>query len=71
MTENKSVRLTVNQEQVLQFLNREPQLTTAELAVKIGISKRKTEENIAKLKKIGRLERVGTAKGGYWKVVQN
>jgi predicted HTH transcriptional regulator len=39
------------------------------LAVKLDISQRKIKENIAKLKVAGLLERVGPAKGGYWKTL--
>ena len=33
----------------------------------VGISKRKIEENVAKLKKLGLIERVGGTRG-YWEV---
>jgi ATP-dependent DNA helicase RecG len=34
----------------------------------VGISQRKIQENIAKLKEQGIIERVGPAKGGHWKI---
>jgi len=37
----------------------------------IGISERKIKENIRKLKEKGLLKRVGPAKGGYWKVLED
>ncbi|MDR2346565.1 MAG: hypothetical protein LBE18_10900 [Planctomycetaceae bacterium] len=39
-----------------------------DLSVIVGISERKTKENISKLKTKGLLERVGPDKGGYWKI---
>ncbi len=41
----------------------------SEIARNIGISKRKVLDNINKLKKHGRLKRIGPAKGGYWEVL--
>jgi len=40
-----------------------------EIALKIGISPRAVEKQIAKLKKSGRLRRIGPAKGGHWEVL--
>jgi ATP-dependent DNA helicase RecG len=34
----------------------------------VKISQRKIKENIAKLKEIGLIERIGSAKGGFWLV---
>jgi ATP-dependent DNA helicase RecG len=36
----------------------------------VGISKRKIEENIRKLKKLGFLKRIGSTKGGHWEVAE-
>ena len=43
-------------------------ITVEELASIVGISTRKIQANIAKLKSRGLLERVGADKGGYWKI---
>ena len=43
-------------------------LTQEELAEKIGISAKAIEKHLANLKADGRIERIGPAKGGYWKV---
>jgi ATP-dependent DNA helicase RecG len=37
--------------------------------MQVGISARKVEQNIAKLKVKGILRRVGPAKGGHWEVL--
>jgi len=42
-------------------------ISAARLSQEVGISKRKIEENIAKLKKMGLLVRVGGTRG-YWEV---
>ena len=45
-----------------------PTISAKELSRIIGISQRKIEENIKKLKKKEIIKRIGPDKGGYWKV---
>ncbi len=45
-------------------------ITTAELMAQLGCSKRQVEFRLEKLKRIGRLRRVGPDKGGHWEVVE-
>jgi len=61
-------KLTENQQKILTIIAEKSRISASELAVIVGISKRKIEENISKLKSKGLLERVGADKGGYWKV---
>ncbi len=61
--------LTANQKQMLALLRQKPRIAAPELARHTGISKRKIETNIAKLKAMGYLQRIGPAKGGRWKVL--
>jgi ATP-dependent DNA helicase RecG len=51
------------------LIRRDPAVSARELAETVGISPRKIEENISKLKEKGPLRRIGPDKGGYWKVV--
>ena len=44
------------------------EITIDELSKKTGLSTRGIEKNIAKLKKEGKIKRIGGAKGGSWKV---
>lgn len=64
------VNLTANQRRILELLLREPRMAARELAEVVGISQRKIEKNIATLKKLGLLERVGSYKGGHWEVLK-
>ncbi len=64
-------KLTANQQCILDLLIQHPKMAATEMADIVGISKRKIEENIAKLKKMDRLKRVGPAKGGHWVVLVN
>ena len=59
--------LTSNQKSILKAMQENPKISAAKLSEVVGISKRKIEENIAKLKKMGVLERVGGTRG-YWEV---
>jgi ATP-dependent DNA helicase RecG len=45
-------------------------ITIPELAHQLTISETAVQNNIAKLKAKGLLERIGPDKGGYWKVKQ-
>ncbi len=58
--------LTGNQRQILALLHRHPHMAARELAQHVGISDRKIEQNIARLKELGLLKRIGPARGGYW-----
>lgn len=44
-------------------------ITIPELAEIIGITERSIERNIEQLKKEGLLKRIGGAKGGHWKII--
>ena len=67
--EKIGARLTANQQQILGLLSKNPWMPATELSGIVGISKRKIEQNIATLKKMGLLKRIGPAKGGHWEVV--
>jgi ATP-dependent DNA helicase RecG len=62
--------LSENQKKIINALTQEPRMSALKLSLVLGISLRKTEENISKLKENGLLVRVGPDKGGRWKVVE-
>ncbi|MBO4396645.1 MAG: putative DNA binding domain-containing protein [Eubacterium sp.] len=64
-----AIRLNKNQNRIVELLRQNSFLTGAELAEEIGISKRNIEENIKKLKEMGVLVRNGSAKKGYWEIM--
>ena len=43
-------------------------MSATALAEKIGISSKAVEKHLANLKADGIIERIGPAKGGYWRV---
>lgn len=55
-------------EKIIQLLSQEPTLSARDLAEQLKLSPRAIENNIAQLKKAGRLIRIGAAKGGYWQI---
>ncbi len=63
-------RVTENQRIILNNIIKEPGISTNELAKLVGISQRKIKENIARLKEIGILKRIGPAKGGHWEIIE-
>ena len=63
-------RLTRNQQQILELLRQHPHMAARELAQQVGISSRKIELNIARLKELQLLQRIGPAKGGHWEVLK-
>lgn len=56
-------------EKILRMMAEQPTITTALIAQKIGISTRAVDKQIAKLKALGRLQRIGADKGGHWEVI--
>ena len=53
---------------IIQLLSEDGKLSAAALAEKLGISAKAVEKHLARLKADGIIERIGPAKGGYWKV---
>lgn len=62
-------KLTPSQQRIVQLMAENPRISAKELAAKIGISSRKIESNIAKLRAMNRIKRIGPTKGGYCEVI--
>lgn len=58
------------EEVILHALNENPKMTIHELGALLGVTERAIEMQISKLKKDGRLKRIGARKGGHWKVIK-
>ncbi|WP_198401765.1 ATP-binding protein [Zobellella denitrificans] len=63
-----SEKSSENMPPILELLAANPQSSAKALAEKLGITARAVEKQLARLKQQGRLERIGPAKGGHWKV---
>lgn len=57
-------------DRILTFMKDNPEITTEEIAHKIGISKRAIIKQTEKLKNQGKLKRVGPNKGEHWVVLK-
>jgi len=64
----KSVEKSV--EKIITLMDENPYITQKELSLAIGLSRRGIEKNISKLKKEGKIKRIGPAKGGHWEVIK-
>jgi Predicted transcriptional regulator containing an HTH domain and an uncharacterized domain shared with the mammalian protein Schlafen len=69
---NGGIKLRLNKTQlaVLKEMRNDPNITTNILVGKLGLGETTIERNIAFLKKNNYLERVGSKKDGYWKILQ-
>ena len=61
-------KTTKSREKIVALLSEDGKLSATTLAEKIGISAKSVEKHLANLKADGLIERIGPAKGGYWKV---
>ena len=62
--------LSKNQRLIVKTIVENPNVSAKDLSDIIGISQRKIEENISKLKKKGLLKRIGSPRGGYWEIIK-
>ncbi len=67
-TTRKTMEKTV--EKILSLIRENPKITMREIEESTGLSRRGVEWNIAKLKKEGKIKRVGPDKGGHWEVTE-
>ena len=56
-------------QKILGLVRKNNTITTTEMAECLGISRRAIAKQIDKLKKEGKLKRIGPDKGGYWEVL--
>jgi len=54
--------------ELIALIKQNNQLSAKRLAVKLAVSDRTIERDIEKLKKQGKLKRIGNEKKGYWKL---
>jgi len=68
-TGEKAVEKTV--EIIINAMKVNSKITQKELITLTGLTRRGIEWNIAKLKKEGRIKRVGPDKGGHWEIIDD
>ena len=63
-------KLTENQKKIIDFIQKESTISAKELSKLLGISQRKIEDNLSKLKDKGMLRRIGADRGGHWEIIK-
>ncbi|MCW6030220.1 Fic family protein [Pantoea sp. JK] len=69
MSEKKNAKLPATAVKIFAALSKSPDMTIADLTQLLGVSSRTIERNLKLLQSHHRLERVGAARGGYWRVI--
>jgi predicted HTH transcriptional regulator len=67
-TTQENIKLTTKQK-IIEHIALNKSITRDELASLIGVSANSIKQHLANLKKDGIIERVGSTKSGYWKVI--
>lgn len=63
VTENRT-------EYILEAIRNNPKVTTVALSQQLNITRMTVHRDLEKLKNEGIIKRIGSAKGGYWKILQ-
>ncbi|MEW6614641.1 MAG: winged helix-turn-helix transcriptional regulator [Thermodesulfobacteriota bacterium] len=66
-TQKDTQKMTFD-EKIIAVMKNNPKVTRHDIASLLGTSPNTIKVHIAKLKKEGRLKRIGPDKGGYWEV---
>ena len=61
-------KLNATQNKILLEIRNNPNITQPQLGLKLGFGKTTIQNGISALKKKGYIERIGSNKGGYWKI---
>jgi len=62
-------KLTKNQIKIMSKMMQNKNITQSELSTIISINEKNIRNNIDKLKKLGKIRRIGGDFGGYWEVI--
>lgn len=66
---NEAIKLTENEQKILSAIKKNPHITKSTLISTLGISKGTVDRTIKALKERGILERKGSNKTGYWRII--
>ena len=67
-TEKGTEKITTNQQKIVDSISENPNITSEELSIIVGIRADKIRVNLSKLKSKGIIKRIGADKGGYWEI---
>lgn len=71
LVERVGSKLAENQIKILILISENAGISKRELSELIKISTTAIDKNIEKLKKVGILQRIGPAKGGFWRIIKD
>lgn len=57
-------------DEIIKILEENPEITRRELSPKLDLSEASLQRILSKLKKMGKIKRIGSKKGGYWQVME-
>lgn len=63
-------KVTEKQFAIIELLRVSPNITQAQIASQIGISRHHVAINISKLKNMNLIRRIGSDRGGHWEVIE-
>lgn len=69
VTDRVTDRVTENEKRLLALLAEDPGYTLAQLVERTGVSRKTVAQRLKKLKDEGAIERVGSDRKGYWKIL--
>ena len=70
VTVKVTLKVTVNQQKIIDAIKSNPKVTQEGLAEIVGITRKSVISNMKKLQENGLINRIGADKNGYWKVVE-
>ena len=68
VTKKVTIKVTINQQKIIDAIKSNPYVTQEELAGIIGITKKSITANMKKLQDCGLIKRIGANKNGHWQV---
>ena len=68
VTQKVTVKVTVNQQKIIDAIKNNPFVTQEELAEIVGIARKNIVSNMKKLQENGLIKRVGADKNGHWQI---
>ena len=70
ITQMITVKITVNQQKIIDMIKENPFATQEELSSIVGIARLNINKNMKKLQEQGIIKRVGADKNGHWEVIE-
>ena len=68
VTQKVAVKVTVNQQKIIDAIKENPYVTQEQLADIVGIARKNIIINMKKLQENGLIKRIGADKNGHWQI---